>query len=154
MSAKDKGGRPTKLSVNVLDQLEDIAGSVLTIKEACTKIGIDPATWYRWEANPNDTDELVRFRGLAARVRTGAGARTDELAWGVLRTEMENPEARPSDRIAAAQAALRLRTAHRVELTGADGGPIRSAGPDLSKLSPVELRELKRITEKAIGGDS
>jgi hypothetical protein len=147
--------RPTKLNAALLDKLEEIADDQWTIKAAADAIDIGESTWRRWEADVANEDDLaVAFRALAARVRAGAGAKLDDLAWGAIREVLEDPNASRAEKVQAATNALRLRTAHRVELTGAGGGPIRSAGPDLSKLSTKELRQLRELTAKAEGSES
>lgn len=148
-----KGGRPTKLDDALLETLDAIADNQWSIKDACAAIGISEDTWRRWEVSAHDDDLHVRFRGMAARVRAGAGAKVDDLAWGVLREVLQDEKAPRADRMTAATNALRLRTAHRVELTGKDGGPIRT-GPDLSKLSDAELRTLRKLTAKAEGSET
>lgn len=127
-----------KLTPQLLTKLDAIADDGLTIKEVCHHIGIAPRTWRNWEARTDSTDLLDSFRPMAARVRAGLGSATDELAWGVLREVAEDATARASDRVTAAQAILRLRTAHRVELSGRDGGPIETA--DVSDARALLLR--------------
>ena len=117
-------GRPTKLTPKLLEQLDEIADDAMTIKDACADIGIDQAQWYRWLASDSDSDLIARFRQLALRVRESSGRKTDDLAWGVLREVAEDPEAKHSDRVAAASNMLRLRTPHRVEHSGPDGAPL------------------------------
>lgn len=133
--------RPTKLTPALLTKLESIADDGLTLKEACRGLGIDEKTWRRWEAVASDDSP---FRPLAARVRAGMGSATDDMAWGVLREVAEDVEARASDRLAAAQAILRLRTAHRVELTGVGGGPVEVS---------VDARQRLEDLLKRSGGD-
>jgi hypothetical protein len=116
--------RPSKLTEDVLYKLDEIADDGLTLTEVCQHIGIGLTTWRSWEATqPEDS----AFRGLAARVRAGMGSATDELAWGTLRQVMEDQSARPGDRVSAATAVLRLRTPHRVEHSGPNGGPVTLA---------------------------
>lgn len=146
--------RPSKLTVALIAKLEPIAGNGWTLKQVCREIGIDDDTWRSWENREPGDDTHTRFLGLAARVRAGMGVAVNDLAWGTLREVIEDPDAPRADRIAAATNALRLQTAHRVELTGANGGPIRSAGPDLSKLTDAELRQLRELTAKAEGSDA
>jgi len=143
--------RPSKLTDDLLDQLDVIADDAWSIREACAALSIGEATWRRWEVDTAPTSLGSRFQQLAARVRHASGTKADELAWGVLREVMEDVSARPADRIAAATAALRLRTAQRVELTGRNGIPMQPPTPsiDLSKLGRDELRTLLEITAKA-----
>lgn len=112
------GGRPTKLTKALVAKLQTIADDGLALNEACRKLGISTEAWRRWENNGRDDELHTLFRGLAARVRAGMGSATDDMAWGVLREVAEDPLARPSDRLAAAQAILRLRSTHKVELSG------------------------------------
>lgn len=105
---------PSKLDAALLAKLDQIADEGLTLAEVCNKLGIGITTWRRWEANESN----VEFRSMAARVRAGMGSATDDLAWGVLREVAEDTTCRPSDRLAAAQAILRLRTAHKIEVSG------------------------------------
>lgn len=126
---------PTKLTKAMLEKLDEVADDGLTLKEVCAYLGIGTTTFYRWEAR----EEHEEFRGMAARVRAGMGSATDDLAWGTLRAVLEaegewveGPDGKQvyvhgtttSEKVAAAQAILRLRTAHKVELTGKDGGPV------------------------------
>ncbi len=110
----------TKLTKALLTTLESIADEGLTLKEVCKQLDIDVKTWRKWEA----TQAHDAFVPLAVRVRAGMGSATDDMAWGVLREVAEDSEARSADRLAAATAILRLRTAHKIELTGKDGGAI------------------------------
>ena len=135
----------SKLDAKMVAKLEAIADDGMTLKDLCSKLGIGIPTWRRWEASDSDDQHVVAFRPLAARVRAGMGSAIDDMAWGVLREVAEDPLSRPSDRLAAAQAILRLRTAHRVEVTGKDGGPLevsidaRAALDDLLRRSaPAE----------------
>lgn len=116
--------RPSKLTPALADQLETICDDQWSIKDACGTLGIDESTWRRWEASTAEDDLHVRFRTLATRVRASAGSKIDDLAWGTLRKVLEDPEVRASDLVAAASAILRLRTAHKVEVSGANGGAI------------------------------
>jgi len=119
---------PSKLDDALVANLDGIADDGLTIKEVCKAIGIEPRTFRNWEARGATGEEPYdSFLPLAARVRAGMGSATDDMAWGVLREVAEDPQARASDRLAAATAILRLRTAHRVELTGKDGAPLTLA---------------------------
>lgn len=134
--------RPKKLTDELLTKLDEIAADGLTIKEVCTRIGISEDSWRRWELS-DEKDELAeRFRGLAARVRAGMGRATDDLAWGALREVLADASTRASDKIAAAATILRLRTAHRVELTGRDGGPVEV---DASSARAKLLAQLEQI---------
>lgn len=143
--------RPTKLDEDLIAKLDEIADDQWSIKDACAAIGIGETTWRRWENSDSDDDLVAAFRRVAARVRSSSGEKLDQLAWGTLRGAMEDPGARVSDKVTAAAAALRLRTAHRVELTGRGGGPVesRTMDLDLSKLSTSELRTLHELTSKA-----
>lgn len=107
-----------KLTKALLKKLESVADDGLTIKEVCAEIGIAPRTWRNWESRAAEGGLLDSFMPLAARVRAGMGSATDDMAWGVLKEVAEDPLARPSDRLAAAQAILRLRSTHKVEISG------------------------------------
>jgi transcriptional regulator with XRE-family HTH domain len=132
--------RPTKLTSSLLAKLEEIADSGLTLKEVCHTIGVSESAWRSWEHREADgTPEHDAFLRLAARVRAGMGAATDDMAWGVLREIAEDPTLRSSDRLAAAQAILRLRTPHKHEHTGAGGGPITLTS--LARLAAAEQDE-------------
>ncbi len=148
------GGRPTKLTPALLKKLEEVAGNGWTLKEVCYHIGISDDTWRSWENRESDTENHERFLVLATRVRAGMGAAIDDLAWGVLREAMDDPSVKAGDRITAATNALRLRTAHRVEVSGPDGGPIPGVAPDLSRLSASELAQLHALTRKATPEDA
>lgn len=134
---------PSKLTTALCDKLDTVADKGWTLKEICRHLSISDDAWRNWENREPDGELHERFIGMAARVRAGQGSATDDLAWGVLREVAEDIEARHSDRLAAATAILRLRTAHRVELTGKDGGAVvfdsKAALVDLLKRSaPVE----------------
>lgn len=135
----------TKLDEALIEKLDAVADEGLTIKEACRKIGIEPRTFRRWEALEGDEPLLVSFRPLAARVRAGMGSATDDLAWGVLREVAEDAKAKTTDRLAAATAILRLRTAHKVELTGKDGGAV---AVDVSGARDLLAAGLERLKPK------
>lgn len=119
-----KKGRPSKLTPELLEQLEAIADDCWSIRDACERLDISERTWRHWAAGGGG--ELVSaFLPLAARVRAGASEKTDELAWGALRRVLQDDTASHRDLIAAAGTVLRLRTAQRVELTGHAGGPVQ-----------------------------
>jgi len=145
--------RPTKLTPALLDKLDPIAADAWSIREACAAVGISEATWRRWEVSATADELHVRFREIAAVTRAASGAKVEELAWGVLRAVMEDDDARPADRVAAAGTTLRLRTPSRMELTGRDGVPV-AAPPahDLSVLSLDELRTLHTLMAKVERG--
>lgn len=131
---------PSKLTAALLTKLEAVTDQGWTLKAVCAHLGISDDSWRSWENRvPDEGDDLhVRFLGLAARVRAGMGSATDDMAWGVLREVAEDPALKPSDRLAAAQAILRLRIPHRVELTGKDGGAVRlDAGSALDRLDAM-----------------
>ena len=116
---------PSKLTTALLGKLDDIADEGLTLKELVKKIGISDNTFRGYEnREPDGSEEHAEFLRLAARARAGMGSATDDMAWGVLREVAEDCEAKTTDRLAAATAILRLRTAHKVELTGKDGGAV------------------------------
>ncbi len=140
----------SKLTAVLVAKLDAVADDGLTIKEVCSAIGIEPRTFRRWEALEGDAPLLVSFRPLAARVRAGMGSATDDMAWGVLREVAEDGEARTADRLAAATAILRLRTAHKVELTGKDGGAVEV---DVSGARDLLIAGLERLKPKPDGAE-
>lgn len=139
---------PSKLDAELLAKFEAVVDEGLTLKELVVKLGISDNTFRGWEnRDPDGTDEHAAFIRLAARARAGMGSATDDMAWGVLRQVAENPAARDSDRLAAAQAILRLRTAHRVEVTGKDGGPVDVSVDARGRLEDLLKRSAAPIDE-------
>lgn len=140
--------RPTKLTRDLLDKLDTIAGDAWSIEDACAQLSIAEATWHSWrrDAEAGAGGMKAEFLTLAARV----GPKRRELAWGAIRTVLENPAARDSDRVSAALGILRLdhTTRAAIELTGADGAPLTER-PDLSKLTTDELVQLRDLMAKA-----
>lgn len=147
--------RPTKLTATLLDKLEAIADDGRSLKSVCAHIDIETDTFRSWESLPDDHPNVARFHGLAARVRARANAGMLDKCDGVIVTALDDPDVKPAEKAALAIQYKRLVGPQRVELSGPDGGPIRSAGPDLSKLSAAELRTLRELTSKAeAGGES
>lgn len=139
---------PSKLNAALIKKFEAIVDDGLTLKELVGKLGVSDTAFRGWENREPDGSEVhASFVRLAARARAGMGSATDDMAWGVLREVAEDPLARASDRLAAAQAILRLRTAHKVELTGRDGGPVEVSVDARSRLEDLLKRSAPAISE-------
>lgn len=142
-------GAPSKLDAALIAKFEAVVDEGLTLKELVRKIGISDNTFRGYEnREPDGTDEHAAFLRLAARARAGMGSATDDMAWGVLREVAECSEAKVSDRLAAATAILRLRTAHKVELTGKNGGPVEV---DIAGAKDLLMAGIDRLKPKSDG---
>jgi hypothetical protein len=126
-----KGGRSTKLTEELIAELERTAAAHWSINDACAHLGITDKTWRNWKAvgekehEAGERDSIhVRFLLLATRV--GAPRRRTICA-GVLQTIALDKEAKASDRVAAALGLLRLDAASKVEVSGPDGGALQIA---------------------------
>lgn len=128
MAGKGQPGAPTKLTEDLIRQLDAIVDYQWSVADACIKVGIHPATGHRYkvqgeqdiESGATDTPH-ARFCEVIARV----GQKRREEAGGVLRAVMSDDAAKGSDRVNAAGTILRLDSASRVELSGPDGTPIQ-----------------------------
>ncbi len=130
------GGRPSGLTEDLIQELEEKAASYWSINDACAMLGITDTTWRKWRKRGNAEIEEwgeqeeecltahARFARLAARV--GAPRRRTICA-GVLQTIIMDKDAKDSDRLQAALGLLRLDHTAKLEVTGADGGALEVA---------------------------
>lgn len=140
---KRKPGRPTVRTKEAEKLILDAVEKGASDKAAYLAAGISESTFYDWVRDePEFSEAIAQARARAVMKAEGLVFGDNPLTWltkGPGR-KFANPDEAWSD-------------AARVELSGPDGGPIRSAGPDLSRLSTEELRQLRELTEKA-GGDA
>lgn len=99
--SKNKRGRPTKLTADVLQKLEDAFTNALTDEEACLYAGIAPRTLYNYqERNPKfvQRKEILRLTPNIAARKTIVNALGDpNHAWRWI--EKKDPDMRPVNRI-------------------------------------------------------
>lgn len=150
--------RHSKLTPELLAQLDAAAGTSWNVADACAVVGISERTWHNWrsqgEADATAGTDSLHLQFLQTATRIGASRR--QAAISSLRAALDDPDARHADRIAAAKVLLQLdgTVRHAVELSGPGGAPIAAAESpmDLSRLTVDELRDLHRLTLKAEGG--
>jgi hypothetical protein len=143
--ADDKGGRPTKLTPEVHDQVISLLRAGNYIETAAAVAGLSKQTifnWLRWGAR-EETGIYADFAHAAERAMAEAEARDLErikqatewqaAAW---RLERKFPD--------------RWGRRERHEISGPDGRPITIAPTvDLGRLSDGEVEDLERLLEKA-----
>jgi hypothetical protein len=126
------GGRPTTYTKAIGDEILSLMASGLSVMAAASDLGIGRRTIYGWEESIPEfkrTIELARAKRLAFLERR-------------LLSATEGPVV-TSSVYALKNADPYWRQADRVEITGADGGAIKSEVTiDTTKLSTVALREL------------
>lgn len=102
------GGRPSKMTPEVLGKLEQAFAIDATIEEACFYADINPDTYYAWKkAHPELSERMERLRNtpiLAARQTLATAVKSDA------QTALKYLERK-----------RRAEFASRQELTGADG---------------------------------
>jgi hypothetical protein len=167
MKAKRKApakiGRPSKYTEETGMEILGLMASGFTVTEAADRLGIDRGTVYRWaERNPSFASILARAKGaLAEHAFTQAASIPRELYQRVQAGEtIDGPT------VAAARlysdsmrwyaeklnaAAYGPQTKQSIELTGKDGGPIRTASLviDSRSLSPDAREALRAALEAA-----
>lgn len=78
---KNKGGRPSKITPQMVQKLEEAFALDCTINEACFYAGIAKQTYYNWtEADPELLDRLTALRNkpvLIARQSVVTGMQRD-----------------------------------------------------------------------------
>lgn len=135
-------GRPTKRTDETVKRILDAIENGASDKAASLAAGIAESTFYLWMKDDSFSEGVARARARAVSKAEAQVFGGNPMAWltrGPGR-KFANPDEAWTD-------------ASRVELSGPNGGPIRSAGPDLSKLTTAELRQLRELTAKAEGGD-
>lgn len=116
--------RPSKLTEELLAELDATADTYWSISDACACLGISDFTWRKWRKQGeqdieagNEDSLFSRFSLLATRA---GGPKRRQLAIGTLQSILEDPNARDSDKISAATTILRLDAARKVEALDAD----------------------------------
>lgn len=137
-------GRPTVRTPKVRKAIEESIEKGASDKAAFLSAGISESTFYDWvRDDPEFSEAIAQARARAVMKAEGLVFGGNPLTW---------LQKGPGRRFATPDEAWS--DANRVELSGPDGGPIRSAGPDLSKLNAAELRQLKELAAKVEGGDA
>lgn len=99
--SKKKRGRPTKLTADVLQKLEDAFSNALTDEEACLYAGIAPRTLYDYQTrNPKFLQRKQALRltpNIAARKTIVNALGDPNHAWRWI--EKKDPEMRPTSKI-------------------------------------------------------
>ena len=139
--------RPTKLTPELSLAFRQCLEDGNHRGTACGAVGLAESTLYRWLARGEQEQE-----GIYHDFRIGvekAEALAEVRAVGTLQ-DAALEDWRAALAYLERRFPARWRTQQRMELTGADGGPIRSAhGLDLSKLSDAELELLERLRARA-----
>ena len=140
--------RPTKLTDELTDRMEETIGGGSYAEVACQAVGISSSTYYRWMARgaqePGSIYAAFRERVLRAE------AEAEVHAVSVLRNAMMD-DWRAALAYLERRHPLRWRTRNQTELVGRDGGPIQTANAtiDLTKLTDEELAILEEMTTRA-----
>lgn len=141
--------RPTKLTPELQERILKAVRAGNYAEAAARASGIAPSTYYRW-LQRGSLEESGAYRDFTEAVRQ-AEAEAEVHAVAILRRAM-------GEDWRAALAYLERRYPGRwrrhtsTELTGPDGGPIRTEATqqiDLRKLTDEELRLLEEMTERA-----
>jgi transposase len=140
--------RPTKLTAEVQERIVQAIRAGNYAEAACQAAGISPSSLYRWLARGQQ--EPGRYREFRQAVLR-AEAEGEVHAVATVRRAMAE-DWRAALAYLERRHPARWQRQQRTELTGPDGGPIRTqrdAGIDLSKLSDEELRLLEQLSERA-----
>jgi len=141
--------RPTKLNPAVSERIVQALRAGNYAEAACRAAGIGPSTYYRW-LELGQSEDSGPHRDFLEQVRR-AEAEAEVHAVALLRRAM------PEDWRAALaylerRHPTRWRRRQSTELTGPDGGPIRTEqgeAPDLSLLTEAELKTLEEVLGRA-----
>ena len=112
--------RPTKLTPDVQDLIVDGINAGLTFRLTCARVGVHPATFYRW-LDTGETANVGRYREFYEAVER---AKADSA----LRLVSQITLQAPADwRAAAFMLERRFPDDYgkRTEVTGKDGGPVK-----------------------------
>jgi hypothetical protein len=144
------GGRPSKLPVSEKRILADIRAGCFP-EQAAQAAGVSPSAFYAWKARGQRESDGPYHRFV--RNLRQAEAEAERNAVNILRSAIED-----DGDWKAALAFLerrypgRWRRHQTNELVGPDGGPIQTESTpalDLSRLNDRELKQLKRLYERA-----
>jgi len=123
------GGRPTKLTEELVTKLDKTAESFWSIGDACASLEISDDTWRAWKDKAKieldsgvEDSLLIRFLGIATRV---GGPTRRKLANSALKACLEDPNATHAEKVNAAATILRLDSPSKHEHSGPDGGSIK-----------------------------
>jgi transposase len=143
--------RPTKLTAQLQEKVVQAIRAGNYAEIACRAAGISPSSYYRWMER-GEQDPGTIYAGFAEAVRL-AEAESEVHAVALVRRAM-------SDDWRAALAYLERRHPARwrrhssTELTGRNGGPVRSEQRlDLSGLTDEDLTLVQQIYERAATGE-
>jgi len=138
--------RPTKLTPAVSERIVQALRAGNYAEPACRSAGISASTYYRWlERGETEADGIYHEFSEAIRQ---AEADAEVHAVALLRRAMPN-DWRAALAYLERRHPSRWRRHTSTELTGPDGGPIRTQAVDLSSLTDADLAELKRILKRA-----
>ena len=146
-------GRPTKLSDEVRERIVQAIRAGNYADAAAQSAGISPSTYYRWMARGEQEASGAFHAFREAVVRAEAEAEVHAVA--IVRRAMGD-DWRAAVAYLERRYPARWRRRQTTELTGPDGGPIRthsSSGLDLSKLSDEELALLEELSARAAVGE-
>jgi hypothetical protein len=123
--AKNKGGRPPKLTPETVNKLEEAFAIDATVEEACFYAGISRQTYYEWiKDDPKLADrmEAMRNRPVLKARKTVVDALTDpdHAKWYLERKSKKE-------------------FSSRTELTGKEGAPIETK--DIGVMTQEEIDE-------------
>jgi hypothetical protein len=145
--------RPTKLTPQVRDRILQGVRAGNHVEPSARAAGIAPSTYYSWLAR-GEREAVGIYRVFLEEVRR-AEAEAEVHAVAILRRAMTG-DWRAALAYLERRHPARWRRHQSTELTGKDGGPIRTehgSGLDLSKLSDEELRQLEELCERAAEAD-
>lgn len=134
--------RPTKRTPELVKVITDAVERGASDKAAYLAAEIAESTFYEWLKDEEFSEAVTQARARAVKKAEHLVFEGNPLTW---------LQRGPGRRLLGEDEGWR--DASRVELTGADGGPLR-VGPavDLSNLSLAEKRELLALTKKAEQG--
>ena len=145
--------RPTKLTPEVKDRILQAVRAGNYAEAASRSAGIAPSTFYRW-LDRGSSEEHGIYRDFRDAIQR-AEAEAEVHAVALVRRAM-NADWRAALSYLERRHPARWRRHHSTELTGKDGGPIRTervSEVDLSKLSDEELNLLEEMMSRATPDD-
>nr|DAL94825.1 MAG TPA: Terminase small subunit [Caudoviricetes sp.]DAS01213.1 MAG TPA: Terminase small subunit [Caudoviricetes sp.] len=113
---KDVGGRPTKMTKEVLEKLEYYLSRGVSVISACGFAGIDNSTFYDWKNNNKDFANKVEIwqNALSTKAQLVIADSIEEGDKDTAKWFKEKTDKRYNPK-------------HMTEVTGADGGAINIA---------------------------
>lgn len=141
--------RPTKLTAGVRDRIVQAIRTGNYAEPSARAAGVAPSTYYRWLAR-GEREQAGIYRDFHDAVRL-AEAEAEVHAVAILRRAMSE-DWRAGLAYLERRYPARWRRQTSTELSGPDGGPIRTQRAhalDLTRLSDEELAQLERLYERA-----